>query len=208
MGTGTEDAMRTILKKSKEETRSSNVELRTSNVEVKAGDLQWLGRWTFALSLAIPIWMTGCQPATPPTVSHVGISGAPLPADRPATPDEAVSSDLSANRLHDIVGAILDYYVVNHNRLPDSLEDVRPFADVGTQLNFTSPSSGLPYQYSPAGLYASGQQKRIIVWEPKPDKQGIRWCILMPPLAAGKAVVPEVVPIQEKTFEAFIPAIQ
>jgi hypothetical protein len=132
----------------------------------------------------------------------------PLPGDRPATADEAVASDASAARLHDIEGAILFYYIHNQYRLPDALEQIRPYADFGTDLNFTSPWSGLPYSYSPAGLLASGEDKRIIVWDPKPDKHGIRWCILMPHMQPGVAIVPEVVPLDEKAFDAFVPAIQ
>ena len=159
-------------------------------------------------SLAIAILIAGCQARAPEPGTSVGISGAPLPTNRPPTQDETVASDVSAARLHDIVGAILTYYISNQNRLPDTLEDVKPFADAGTELNFISPSSGMPYAYSPAGLLAAGADKRIIVWDPSPNKQGIRWCILMPPISQGKAIIPEVVPIQEKAFEAFLPAIQ
>jgi hypothetical protein len=158
--------------------------------------------------MTMPLLVIGCQPPTPSPGRPVDISAAPLPTNRPPTQDEAVASDLSASRLHDIVGAILVYYIRNHNRLPDTLEDVRPFADLGTELNFISPSSGLPYEYSAGGLLAAGQEKRIIVWDPSPNKQGLRWCILMPPMAPGKPIIPEVVPIQEKAFEAFVPAIQ
>jgi hypothetical protein len=150
----------------------------------------------------------GCQPAAPARPDTVGGSAAALPTDHKPTADEVVASDVSASRLHDIVGAILTYYISNGYRLPNFLEDVKPFADVGTELNFTSPSSGLPYVYSPDGLFTAGSDKRIIVWEPKPSKQGIRWCILMPHIEPGKAIIPEVVPITEKAFAAFVPAVQ
>jgi hypothetical protein len=147
----------------------------------------------------------GCQ-STTPTRSGAA-SAAPLPTDRPPTADEVVASDASAARLHDIVGAILNYYIHNQNALPNFLEDVKPYADLGTELNFTSPSSGLPYAYSASGLFIAGQEKRIIVWDPKPNKQGIRWCILMPHMAPGAPIVPEVVAIEEKVFEGFAPAM-
>jgi hypothetical protein len=166
-----------------------------------------IGHWSLGF-LSLAVLTTGCQPTTPIHTGAVAISTAPLPTDRPATADEAVASDESASRLHDIAGAILTYYVENHQRLPNFLEEIKPFADPGTQLNLTSPSSGQPYIYSPAGLFADGQSKRIIVWEPKPNKQGMRWCLLMPHMAPGTAIIPEVVPIPEKVFEAFIPAIQ
>jgi hypothetical protein len=152
--------------------------------------------------------ITGCQPTTPGQTTVSGAAVAPLPTGRPPTANEAVGDDPCAARLHDITGALLGFYIANNNRLPDKLEQIKPYADFGTELNFTCPASGLPYTYSPAGLMAAGQNKRIIVWDPTPAHNGIRWCILMPHMAPNTAIVPEVVPIPEKAFTAYVPAIQ
>jgi hypothetical protein len=163
--------------------------------------------WALLGIVSLETLMGGCQTTTTRDPA-VGVAETQLPSDRAATPDETVGSDESASRLHDIEGAILNYYIHNHYRLPNFLEDVKSFADIGTDLNFNSPSSGEPYVYSPDGLFAIGQEKRIIVWDPKPNQKGFRWCILMPPMQQGVAIVPEVVPIQEKLFQAFAPAVQ
>ena len=157
--------------------------------------------------MVLPALLIGCQPTPAGPPKAVDISSAPLPTDRPPTADETVASDASATRLHDIVGVLLLYYIEHHNHMPDTLEQIKPYADVGTDLNFISPYSGQPYVYSSAGLYAAGQDRRIIIWDPVPNKSGIRWCVLMPRVEPGKPVVPEVVPIQTKAFEAFVPAI-
>ena len=116
------------------------------------------------------------------------------------------ADDPSAARLQDILGAMLGYYVAHRNRLPDTLADIKPYADVGTTLNFTSPYSGQPYVYSPAGLL--GGDKKLIVWDPVPNKQGMRWCIIIPHMDPTKPIQTEVVPIPEATFEAFVPPFQ
>jgi len=152
--------------------------------------------------------MAGCQPTTPsPAPVHTG-GGAvvPLPTDHAPSAEEAVADDPSAARLQDILGAMLGYYVAHRNRLPDTLADIKPYADVGTTLNFTSPYSGQPYVYSPAGLL--GGDKKLIVWDPVPNKQGMRWCIIIPHMDPTKPIQTEVVPIPEATFEAFVPPFQ
>ena len=121
------------------------------------------------------------------------------------TPDQAVSTDASAARLHDISGAML-VYVALHRRLPPSLDALRPLADPGTDLPVVAPS-GQPYLYTPVGLTAMGATKRIIVADPTPSPTGTRACILVPPPgAAGAALSMEVVTIPEATFRAYSPS--
>jgi hypothetical protein len=149
--------------------------------------------------------LASCQQTTQSQRS--GATPPPLPTDRQPTADEIVGSDACSSRLHDIEGAILLYYVANH-RLPITLDEVTPYADAGSVLKFTCPISNQPYVYSQAGLFAAGYDKRIIVWDPAPSHHGMRWCIVMPQVQPGTALVPEVVQMQEKAFEAFVPAIQ
>jgi len=159
-----------------------------------------------AAILLLPM-LTGCQQSAPDSKPKPPIAATPLPANRQPTADEALASDPCSTQLENIEGALLMYYALN-KRMPDSLEQLKPFADAGTELKLTCPVSNQPYVYSPAGLVAVGTSKRIIVWDPTPAHQGMRWCIIMPPIEHGAALVPQVVPIGEKAFEAFVPPIQ
>ena len=160
------------------------------------------------LLLGVLPLLTGCQPATPTASEQkTAVSAAPLPPGRQPTADEAVASDPCSTRLHDIEGALLMYYALN-KQFPASLEDLKPFADAGTELKLTCPVSNLPYVYSSAGLVAAGSNMKIIVWDPTPAHNGMRWCIVMPFAAPGAALVPDVKPIGEKEFAAFVPPIQ
>jgi hypothetical protein len=152
------------------------------------------------------VLLVGCQPGAT-TGQKPGTPPPPLPTDHQPSADEVVGSDECSNRMHNIEGALLMYYATNH-RLPISLEEIKPFADAGTELKFTCPISNQPYVYSQAGLFASGYDKRIIVWDPAPSHHGNRWCIVMPQAQATGALVPEVVQMPEKAFQAFVPAIQ
>ena len=157
------------------------------------------------LCLSVVLVLSGCQSASTPQKNST--PPPPLPTDHQPSADEAVGSDECSNRLHDIEGALLLFYVANH-RLPIVLDEVKPYADAGTPLKLTCPVSNQPYQYSQAGLFAAGYDKRLIVWDPLPSHHGMRWCIVMPELQPGRALVPEVVQMSEKAFEAFVPAIQ
>jgi hypothetical protein len=151
--------------------------------------------------------LTGCQATEPGNAQKPAIATGPLPAGRPPTLDESLASDPCATRLENIEGAMLMYYALN-KQLPNTLEDLKPFADAGTELKLTCPESKLPYVYSAAGLVAAGTDRRIIVWDPTPAHHGMRWCIVMPHAAPGAPLVPQVVPIQEKAFQAFVTPIQ
>jgi hypothetical protein len=152
--------------------------------------------------------ITGCQPTTPGQTPAPGVGVAPLPTNHQPTAEEAVGDDPCATRLHDIMGALLTYYIQNHYSLPVRLDQLKPYADLGTELNFTCPASGQPYSYSPGGLFAPGKTKRIIVWDSTPAHHGYRWCILMPHMSPNSPIVPEVVPIPEKEFQTYVPAVQ
>jgi hypothetical protein len=156
----------------------------------------------FAIGLTLLI---GCQ--QPTTSQKPDTPPPPLPTDHRPTADEVVGSDECSNRMHNIEGALLMYYVTNHH-LPIVLDEIKPFADAGTELKLTCPISNQPYVYSQAGLFAAGYDKRIIVWDPAPSHHGNRWCIVMPQAQANGALVPEVVQMPEKAFQAFVPAIQ
>jgi hypothetical protein len=157
--------------------------------------------------IAVAMLLAGCQPtaSTPPQKAPIAVT--PLPTNRPPTADEAVASDPCSTRLHDIEGALLMYYLVN-KQLPATLDQIKPFADAGTELVLTCPVSNKPYVYSAEGLLAAGYDKRIIVWDPAPVHKGSRWCIVMQRPHPGEALVAEVIQVPEKAFAAFVPAIQ
>jgi len=120
--------------------------------------------------------------------------------------DQILSNDPSVVRLQDITSVLL-LYCATYRHLPASLEDLALMADPGTQLNFTSPASGRPYVYVPAGLQTPRGGKRIIVYDPALSANGKRWCILMGDSAPGKARTAEVFQMPETVFRTYqIPA--
>lgn len=152
--------------------------------------------------------LCGCQPQ--PRGSQGGGAAAarkppgPGSALPPLTPDAIKATDLCAERLQDVEGALLDYYALNHH-LPERLDELKSLAGFGTELNFTCPVSKKPYVYTPAGLEAAGRAKRIIVHDAEPVHDGKRWCIMMPPVKPGQQPFMEVLLIEEKDFRAYMP---
>jgi hypothetical protein len=109
-----------------------------------------------------------------------------------------------AARLQDVEGAMLMYWAVNRH-LPEKLDELKEFADVGTELNFTCPASGLPYVYAPGGLQSAGRPKRIIMHDATPAHDGKRWCILMAPIKPGQAPYMEVLQMPDALFRTYLP---
>jgi hypothetical protein len=190
---------------------TSNIQHRTEGEQlwhIRMLDVRRNSAILITALLLLPSILTGCQPSPPATSApKATISAAPLPAGRQPTVDETLAADPCSTRLEDIEGAMLMYYALN-KQLPLSLEALKPFANTGTELKLTCPESNLPYVYSRDGLVAAGTDRRIIVWDPTPAHHGMRWCIVMPYQKPGDPLVPEVVPIQEKAFQAFVTPIQ
>ena len=68
----------------------------------------------------------------------------PAPAAGPGVSDSVLAfTDPSALRLDDIRVALLGYWHAN-GHLPNRIEDLQKYAEVGTQLRFVSPVSGRP----------------------------------------------------------------
>ena len=97
------------------------------------------------------------------------------------------ATDPCATRLHDIEGAVLLYYTL-HQRLPESLDQLRPLADLDAPLEFTCPVSNQPYVYQRANLTTPGPDQRLLVYDPTPAHQGRRWAILAAPIRAGRSL--------------------
>ena len=171
-------------------------------------------------TLVIGISTPGCVTTTTrslPTVpsqptasaSRADVTQATASADAgggPVSADDAVASDASAARLHDIEGTLLMYCAL-HKRMPPRLEDLLPLADADTDLQVTAPS-GRPYLYVPQGLVATGATQRIVVADPAPSPRGSRWCILVPPMPPGARgpLSMEVVAVPEAAFKQYTPA--
>jgi hypothetical protein len=137
------------------------------------------------------------QSAGPPT-QHVTNQ-----TDQNVSSDVALATDPSALRLNDIGGALLLYYATN-KQLPDQLEDLNASGYSEGPLKFTSPVSGKPYVYVPAGLSLEGQRKRIIAYDPTLTHDGRRFCLVMAlesrPNAAQSV---EILSLPEKVFEMY-----
>jgi hypothetical protein len=145
----------------------------------------------------------GCQSNTTPPPQ--GSVPPPLPVVKAPvgnTPDQAVDTDPSAQRLDDILGALLLYFRANQG-MPPALEDLRTVAGFGSELNLISPS-GQPYGYVPAGLTIPGNNKRLVVYDPAENPNGRRWCILVSALSPGAALTAEVLEIPEAMFREYL----
>ena len=128
------------------------------------------------------IWLTpllilaaaaGC--ATQPTA----------PASRPAVPED----DACAERLQDVAGQLLMFYV-QHHQLPHDLSQLGP--DATTPV---CPVCKKPYLYNPQGLEVPHLSARTIVWDAEPCHAGVRWGIVMEPPSQGQSLNLKVVPL-------------
>ncbi len=111
--------------------------------------------------------------------------------------DDAVMTDPSAARLHEIAGNILLYLAVN-SQMPKSLQDLKTVAD--EDLNLICPQTNSPYVYVPEGLHAPGKTKAVVVYEPAARPNGTRWCILMAEPRPGAAPAMEVLQMSDALF--------
>ncbi len=117
----------------------------------------------------------------------------------PTSPDEIVESAPAATRLQDIGGYLLLYYRENQ-QMPPSLDELRNIPG-GADLDFTSPSTGQPFVYDPAGFWALSQSdKYIVAYDPGPTRKGKRWCLFMTVPKAGTALSVDVVAVPEQIF--------
>jgi hypothetical protein len=100
-------------------------------------------------------------------------------------------------RLHDISGAILFYYSINHQLSP-TLDPLRSLAGF-EELEYVCPESKLPYIYTPAGLPAPNQPgAKIVMYDASPAHAGMRWAISM---TSSGAPTTRVIAVAESYFE-------
>ncbi len=151
------------------------------------------------LAIAMGLSLTGCVTSTTPRAKPVA------PVVGRGSVEDAVASDPCATRVHEIAGAMLQYYAIDR-QLPAKLEDLNMFKD-DAALVFRCPTSNLPYVYVPSGLAAPGGSKIIILHDAAPTHNGRRWCLLMAPSGANAAQSMEVLSIPEQTFRAYLPLL-
>ncbi len=157
------------------------------------------------LLLLVVVALAGCQGGTG--------SGTPT---KPKPPPGATSAlDPCEERLHDIAGALLSYYLLN-KRLPDSLEPLRALADADRPIELTCPVSGKPYIYNRQGIpvYSEGAptpalagpqpagrtMRLLVVYDPEPTHNGVRKAIAITPPSAG-SLRAEVFAVEESVFK-------
>ena len=128
----------------------------------------------------------------------------------PARTDGGMPGPLSlddpcAERLHNLIGPILQYVVLNR-QLPPKLDDVKQFGDLGAAVELTCPVSKEPYVYVPNGLKHEKQKNLIIVHDAAGSHNNRRWCITMAPRVPGQPVQLEVIDVPEVFFRTYVPA--
>jgi hypothetical protein len=105
-----------------------------------------------------------------------------------------------AARLQDISGALLLFFQ-EHNRLPDTLDELRPMNAFGAPLQFVCPTNGQPYVYATAPVQGDPGARWILMYDATPLHDGHRWVILGRPPQGRQPVSMWVVSLDEKTFQ-------
>jgi len=144
------------------------------------------------------------HPARP--TAHLAEPPPASPSGPPESPDVSVNDNPCAIQLHDIEGALLQYYLLNQ-RLPDKLEEIQSFGDTLDPIILTCPTSHQPYIYNPTGLVSTTTRKRIIVYDATPAHRGGRFCIMFAPQESGKGMAMDVELLSEKEFKKFVPPL-
>ena len=128
----------------------------------------------------------------------------PRPASREGGAAARPAEDACATRLHDLCAPLLLYFVAN-KRLPERLEDLAPFAEAGSDLQTTCPTSGRPYVYVPGGLPRSGSGRVLLVYDAAPAHAGVRWVIVASPPQGDQPLSMWVMPFTEARFRLHVP---
>jgi hypothetical protein len=160
------------------------------------------------------------SPARPPAQSP---SNSQTTSDLgPAGPmifnDFSRATDPCAAQLQDLSEALLLYYAVKKH-LPQSLDELAPYASAGTQLQLKCPISGEPYIYNRNGpllnnsLYLTDNTGRsvsvanqmslghMVIYDASPAHKGERWAIVFGMDTRGSTPVASPFRIPEKAFQ-------
>jgi hypothetical protein len=175
-----------------------------------------LTRWTPVVTLTCMLGVLGaCQDSPPPAQPQplqvtAGTVGTRPPAAQPAVPANSVKTpkQLKAQdeeNLHSIAGLILEFYST-YDRMPPSLAVLKLIKDPNDPLDLSSPISGQPYGYSPAGMSRPDLLLKVYVWDPQPLPDGCREC-LVSTQAPRTALQLDVQEVGEGDFQVFSPGV-
>lgn len=160
-----------------------------------------LGSWVVGLLVCMGLMVIGggCSPkADAPSANPTVVAAPPVPPP-PTAPITA--TDPCASRLHDIAGGLLLYYARN-NRLPERLSDLSEIPGMRQVDDLVCPVSGKPYLYSPGGIIipGPGPGARLVVYDPTPAHDGMRWAIRVEEPTDGSPLVARVIALPESFF--------
>lgn len=113
------------------------------------------------------------------------------------------NTDPCAEELHEICGALLQYYLANFDLPPrlDALREVPGFDG----LRLACPVAKRPYVYNPIGIQNAQNKRRILIHDPAPVHSGMRWAIVIEEPQPDRALVTKVVALPESNFSLQIP---
>ncbi|MDB5302986.1 MAG: hypothetical protein JWM97_535 [Phycisphaerales bacterium] len=153
-------------------------------------------------SVCAALFIAGCAPTPKPQPKAAPVIDEP---SRESVADPLEFKDPCAARLHDISGAMLLCYAVNH-QLPAQLQDLSKYAELDQTLEFTCPESHQPYVYVREGLPAPSGGRRLVLYDATPVHKGTRWAILMRPSGPGQSAAAWVVQLSEPMLQTYLPA--
>ena len=160
----------------------------------------------------IPIMLAGCVTEDVPQrtgITNIGptdfVDARPNKRVNPLAEKKAETNlppiQACAHQLHDIEGALLQYYLI-HKAFPDTLEELQSVA--GSDLIFNCPESHAHYTYVPAGKQSAGRTKRLLIHDSDDAHDGNRWCVIMTPAYAGNPPSLEVVAMPPELFRTYL----
>lgn len=154
-------------------------------------------RNAFLILVACALVAAGCAndgATKPPTAPPPRVSADPLPAGAAMS-----NTDPSAQRLHDLCGALLLFYF-EQQRLPESLEELKSSPGDSEAVSFVSPVTNTPYLYTAGGILIPERDARIVIYDPSPNRANVRWAVMIDDPVPGKALVTKVLPLPESFF--------
>ena len=113
------------------------------------------------------------------------------------------ADDACAQRLHDLSGGLLLYYL-QHQSLPMKLSQIElPGGEAGRAAMdaLICPASDQPYVYNPQGLAAPDHKSRMVVYDSVPSHGGRRWAIMLS-ITEGAQPQTGVLAVPERYFAA------
>ena len=167
-----------------------------------------------AAALAVLVASAGCAPKQSPAGAPAGKEARTTDRTRPAPSTPRVGTggvddpaSPCATRLHDLGGLLLHYYALNR-KLPATLDEVAPLADMGVEFNATCPDSRRPYAYVPGGLRTSGGGGMLVLYDAVPAHGGLRWGVFLFPPGSGQVPTTRVILMSDEVFRGYVPAQQ